>query len=87
VQGNVNNMKELNSMNSMEWGYLAHEKGWNLQKSKIEFRKLVENQSSGKLCPHCHMDTAIRNLSGYCDHLYYPAYCKVCKTREGEVEL
>lgn len=25
-----------------------------------------------KLCPNCGMDTAIRNPSGHCDHLYYP---------------
>jgi hypothetical protein len=35
----------------------------------------------GKICEHCGMDTAIRNPSGYCDHLYYPEYCKVCKSK------
>lgn len=30
-------------------------------------------------CPHCKMDKAIRNPSGYCDHLNYPEYCDVCK--------
>ncbi len=29
-------------------------------------------------CKHCKMDIAIRNPSGYCDHLNYPEYCKVC---------
>ena len=27
------------------------------------------------------MDIAIRNPSGYCDHLYYPEYCEVCKKK------
>ncbi len=31
-----------------------------------------------KICPHCGLDLAIRNPSGFCDHLYYPEYCKVC---------
>ena len=30
------------------------------------------------LCDHCHMDKAIRNPSGYCDHLHYPECCEVC---------
>ena len=33
-------------------------------------------------CEHCHMDTAIRNPSGYCDHLYYPEYCEKCRLRK-----
>lgn len=34
------------------------------------------------LCKHCGMDIAIRNPSGYCDHLYYPENCKICATKE-----
>lgn len=30
-------------------------------------------------CPHCKMDIAIRNPSGFCDHLHYPDYCEECK--------
>lgn len=30
-------------------------------------------------CDHCGYDTAIRNPSGYCDHLQYPDYCEICK--------
>lgn len=30
-------------------------------------------------CGHCHMDIEIRNPSGFCDHLYYPEQCDVCK--------
>ena len=30
-------------------------------------------------CPHCEMDKRIRNPSGYCDHLYYPEHCDICK--------
>ena len=32
-----------------------------------------------KKCKHCGYDTHIRNPSGYCDHLYYPEYCNVCR--------
>lgn len=35
--------------------------------------------SQVKWCDHCKMDTAIRNPSGFCDHLYYPDCCEVCK--------
>ena len=31
------------------------------------------------ICKHCKTDIKIRNLSGFCDHLYYPDYCKICK--------
>lgn len=31
-----------------------------------------------KGCPHCGGDIAVRNPSGYCDHLYYPDNCKIC---------
>ena len=30
-------------------------------------------------CDHCGGDVHIRNPSGYCDHLYYPDNCSVCK--------
>lgn len=30
-------------------------------------------------CPHCRMDIAIRNPSGYCDHLKYPENCEPCQ--------
>ena len=33
-----------------------------------------------RICEHCNMDVAIRNPSGYCDHLYHPEYCKICKS-------
>lgn len=32
-----------------------------------------------RICAHCKKDTAIRNPSGFCDHLYYPECCEVCK--------
>lgn len=34
-----------------------------------------------KMCKHCKMDIAVRNPSGYCDHLYYPENCDVCKMK------
>jgi hypothetical protein len=30
-------------------------------------------------CPHCGMKLNLRNPSGFCDHLYYPENCEVCK--------
>lgn len=33
-------------------------------------------------CAHCGMDKAIRNPSGYCDHLHWPEYCEVCRAME-----
>lgn len=33
------------------------------------------------ICVHCKGDTAIRNPSGFCDHLYYPENCQICKLR------
>ena len=34
------------------------------------------------ICPHCKKDIRIRNPSGYCDHLKYPEYCKICEELE-----
>ena len=31
------------------------------------------------ICLHCKKEISIRNPSGYCDHLYYPDNCKICK--------
>lgn len=31
------------------------------------------------LCKHCGGNLRIRNPIGYCDHLYYPENCKICK--------
>jgi len=30
-------------------------------------------------CNHCLESITIRNPSGFCDHLYYPNNCEVCK--------
>lgn len=30
------------------------------------------------ICEHCKWDIALRNPSGFCDHLFYPENCKVC---------
>lgn len=38
-----------------------------------------EPEKKIKLCPHCNTNIKIRNLSGYCDHLYYPENCETCK--------
>lgn len=32
------------------------------------------------ICEHCGYDTASSNPSGYCNHVYYPEYCKICKS-------
>ena len=39
-----------------------------------------------ELCKHCGADKAIRNPSGYCDHLYFPDRCEEC-TRIRDDEL
>ena len=31
------------------------------------------------LCSHCNGKISIRNPKGFCDHLYYPDNCDVCK--------
>lgn len=33
------------------------------------------------LCEHCGGPISKRNPSGYCDHLHYPEYCKVCSEK------
>lgn len=30
-------------------------------------------------CEHCGMAIALRNPSGYCDHLHHPDYCALCR--------
>jgi hypothetical protein len=35
-------------------------------------------QERDRMCSHCGMAVAIRNPSGYCDHLYYPDNCPTC---------
>ena len=35
-----------------------------------------------RTCEHCKYPIDIRNLSGFCDHLYYPENCRVCYERE-----
>lgn len=32
-----------------------------------------------EICDHCKESIWIRNPSGFCDHLYYPEYCEICK--------
>jgi hypothetical protein len=32
-------------------------------------------------CKHCKGDLSIRNPKGFCDHLYYPDYCEICKNK------
>ena len=32
-----------------------------------------------KICKHCKGKIAIRNPKGFCDHLYYPDNCVICK--------
>jgi len=40
----------------------------------------IKRPTPEQTCPHCFLDKAIRNPSGYCDHLYYPDSCEVCQT-------
>ena len=52
----------------------------NPPKANKALKGLLKRITNEVKCQHCKMDTAIRNLSGYCDHLYYPEYCKVCNS-------
>ena len=51
------------------------------KKKEQNSRRVVENLGAlmVKICNHCKNDIAIRNPSGYCDHLKYPDYCRICK--------
>jgi hypothetical protein len=48
------------------------------------YNDLLDRQHEGEAskgeCKHCHMSLAIRNPSGYCDHLKYPSHCDHCNT-------
>ena len=33
------------------------------------------------ICDHCHGDIRIHNPSGFCNHIYYPENCEICKER------
>lgn len=48
--------------------------------------KRMGKYQANNICPHCKMDKRIRNPSGFCDHLYYPDSCKICKERESKVK-
>ena len=45
--------------------------------------KMTENPSDA-ICSHCKMPIRIRNPSGFCDHLYYPESCEICKKADAE---
>jgi len=45
-------------------------------------KHLTDTLNENEICPHCKMDLKIRNPSGFCDHLYYPDNCVVCKVAE-----
>jgi len=34
-----------------------------------------------RVCMHCEQSVELRNPTGYCDHLYYPEKCLICRTR------
>ncbi len=52
----------------------------NIRKDLIKVRELP-NDEEEPLCNHCQMPLAIRNPSGYCDHLYYPECCEICSEK------
>ena len=31
------------------------------------------------ICTHCRRPIALRNPTGFCDHLYYPDSCPICR--------
>ena len=52
-----------------------------------ESARHAPQQPQPNICKHCGMDIRIRNPSGYCDHLYYPDNCDVCKRQAGAVNV
>ncbi len=50
-----------------------------LTKQEIRIARQA-GMTEGRICNHCGGEIAIRNPRGYCDHLYYPDYCEVCKS-------
>lgn len=47
---------------------------------------MSENTKKIKECEHCGGDLAIRNPKGFCDHLYYPDNCNICKSHKPQEE-
>jgi len=43
--------------------------------------KPIKPKRDPNICEHCGGEIAIRNPKGYCDHLYYPENCEVCKDK------
>jgi hypothetical protein len=46
--------------------------------------KITDREQTGQ-CFHCLGKLAIRNPTGYCDHLYYPENCSTCKQRDTSI--
>jgi hypothetical protein len=40
---------------------------------------LYELYQGLEVCAHCDQSIKIHNPTGYCDHLYYPDMCTICK--------
>jgi ribosomal protein L37AE/L43A len=58
-----------------------YQKGYDKMVKKAQ-EKLNDEICPDEICPHCKKPKRIRNPSGFCDHLYYPDCCKICKSRE-----
>ena len=52
--------------------------GINMKKLHNDIDRELDTPPVKQKCKHCEMDIAIRNPSGFCDHLYYPENCYVC---------
>ena len=51
-----------------------------MEEKTIIIGKNARWETNETICKHCGGEIAIRNPQGYCDHLYYPDYCEVCKS-------
>jgi hypothetical protein len=70
---------------------------WNVQQSDNKARERlfkskpkdakVDKICHAELCPHCNELIALRNPSGFCDHLYYPENCEVCKKHDADAKM
>ena len=46
---------------------------------RAELGSKHKKNCASMICPHCSMAISIRNPSGYCDHVYYPECCWICR--------
>ncbi len=56
--------------------------GYAQENKHLKSYDLSGDETDKRMCIHCGREIRYRNISGFCDHLYYPENCDVC-TRTG----